>query len=599
MNQDGTYVLRLSASDQAGNSSHADISVVWDAVAPTVSLGADLIKASSFTLTPTVTNATTFQWSKVSGPGNVTFSSPQTKDTDVSADVDGVYVIRLTVTDAEGSSASDELSFDWQTTPPSVNAGSDVCAGVNSQKLLNATTTGAATYEWTRTAGPGQCTIASPNAEDTQVSCDTQGSHTFNLKVKNALNVEANDSLVLDVKGSGDIDCAGVVALPQPNGAMSGGLDTLRQPDGKLVVVGVGVVGGIDSYHLLYRLNADGSLDTSFGTNGMAYNPSSATKFEGLTQAARASNGKFYFSSTYNNAKFVLVAFNADGSLDTSYGTGGRFEFDFSTQPQESAFTIQNDNKIVFAGNYLRGVGFDSDTGVMRWEAASTTPDTTFGTNGFFNISEGKTTRPDRVKILSDGKILILGRTRGFSNEGLMHITRLTASGALDTSFNNTGTLLFFPAGYDGSYNRIADAAVLSNGKIVLSGIAANSISGLNYVFLGRLNDDGSWDNSFGSNGQIVTSIETYASDLGVQLVVQNDGKLLIASASPTMEASITRFNSDGTLDTSFANNGVRVISGLYGSLPNISVDGNGDIFVTGPMIVGSDMQTGLVKIFK
>jgi hypothetical protein len=192
---DGSYVLRLTVTDAAGNSAADELTLTWDATAPTVNAGSDLIAKTLTSLDATVTGATTYSWSKVSGPGAVTFGSASAEDSTVSADTDGAYVLRLTATDAAGNSAADELTLTWDTTAPTVNAGSDLTAKASAS--LDATVTGAATYSWSKVSGPGAVTFGSTNAEDTTVSADTDGAYVLRLTATDAAGNPAADELTL------------------------------------------------------------------------------------------------------------------------------------------------------------------------------------------------------------------------------------------------------------------------------------------------------------------------------------------------------------------------------------------------------------------
>jgi len=102
--------------DAAGNGNTAapQLSRTFDTVAPTVDVGADVTASFPTSLTPTVSGASTYQWSKLLGPGAIVFGTPTAANTTISADTYGAYVVRLTATDIAGNSAHDELAFNWQ-----------------------------------------------------------------------------------------------------------------------------------------------------------------------------------------------------------------------------------------------------------------------------------------------------------------------------------------------------------------------------------------------------------------------------------------------------------------------------------------------------
>ena len=110
---DGSYVLRLTVTDKAGNSAYDEMTLAWDATAPSVDAGTDKITNDLFTQDGAAQDAqsgiASYAWTKESGPGEITFGSANAEDTTVSASADGSYVLRLTVTDNVGNSAYDEM----------------------------------------------------------------------------------------------------------------------------------------------------------------------------------------------------------------------------------------------------------------------------------------------------------------------------------------------------------------------------------------------------------------------------------------------------------------------------------------------------------
>ncbi|HCL99315.1 TPA: hypothetical protein DHW59_00075 [candidate division CPR2 bacterium] len=115
---DDTYVIRLTATDAAGNSAFDEMTLVWDTAAPVVNAGTDKTDNAQVSQDATVTGATTYLWTKQSGSGTITFGTATAEDTTISADADDTYVIRLTATDAAGNSAFDEMTLNWDSSVP-------------------------------------------------------------------------------------------------------------------------------------------------------------------------------------------------------------------------------------------------------------------------------------------------------------------------------------------------------------------------------------------------------------------------------------------------------------------------------------------------
>ena len=122
---DGSYTIQSRATDNANNveTPGTGVTVAVDNTPPAVSAGGDKAANAVFTQTATATDATSgvasVSWSKVSGPGTITFGTPTALSTTISANGDGTYVIQFTATDAAGNSASSTMTLTWDTTAPS------------------------------------------------------------------------------------------------------------------------------------------------------------------------------------------------------------------------------------------------------------------------------------------------------------------------------------------------------------------------------------------------------------------------------------------------------------------------------------------------
>ncbi|MBU5612458.1 PKD domain-containing protein [Geomonas azotofigens] len=199
MDQDGSYLLRLTATDAAGNGASSDVTVVWDTTLPAVSAGAGRTAGSAFTQVGSVSDATatTLSWSRVSGPGTVSFGSPSAATTTVSMDQDGSYLLRLTATDAAGNGASSDVTVVWDSTPPSVSAGTSRTANAPFVQTGSVSDATATTLSWSKVSGPGAVAINSPSAASTTVSMDKDGSYLLRLTATDASGNSASSEVTL------------------------------------------------------------------------------------------------------------------------------------------------------------------------------------------------------------------------------------------------------------------------------------------------------------------------------------------------------------------------------------------------------------------
>jgi hypothetical protein len=211
----GTYTFRLTVKDNAGATASDDVVVTVNAAAnqsPTANAGTDktiTLPTNSVTLTGSGSDPdgsiASYSWTKISGP-SATIASPSSASTNVTGLVQGSYVFRLTVTDNQGATASDDVNVVVNAAAnqtPSANAGVDqtITLPANSVTLNGSGSDPDGTissYSWTKVSG-GAATIASPSAASTSVSGLTQGSYIFRLTVTDNAGASATDDVVVTV----------------------------------------------------------------------------------------------------------------------------------------------------------------------------------------------------------------------------------------------------------------------------------------------------------------------------------------------------------------------------------------------------------------
>lgn len=245
----------------------------------------------------------------------------------------------------------------------------------------------------------------------------------------------------------------------------------------------------------------------------------------------------------------LLVRYLAGGSLDTTFGTGGMVITSLSSGYDiANAVSLQADGKIVTGGH-------SSEHGwltVARYHADGS-PDTMFGQGSFAGVvttTIGTSASAKNIVIQPGGEIIAVGNSRTDDITGIT-IVRFEVDGTLDNSFGTQGVTTTIP---DPQSNRsIAfGVALQSDGKIVVGGYDDRDID---TAVLVRYNSNGTLDTTFGTSGIITETFGTAAAFWDV--AVQPDDKILAAGQTNGNGMLIARYNSDGTLDTSFANDGV------------------------------------------
>lgn len=318
-----------------------------------------------------------------------------------------------------------------------------------------------------------------------------------------------------------------------------------------------------------------GSLDLSFNTTGKVTTPvrfgadgsSVAIQTDGKIVVAGNSDttGVIFVGSNHD---FAVVRYNIDGSLDSSFGSDGIVTTDFvGTHDIGKSVSIQSDGKIVVAG--IANLGNDNNFAVVRYNMDGSL-DSSFDFDGklttdFFNNND----IAESVSIQSDGKIVVTGYTANSGNTQYEIATvRYNTDGSLDNSFDSDGKVTT-TIGLLSAYGTAI--AIQSDGKIVVSGGTMDSTTILQDFALVRYNSNGSLDNTFDTDG-IVTTDFGGPSDFAYTLAIQSDGKLVAAGESNNRDVfAIARYNTDGTLDNSFDSDGK--VTTAIGSWENCAYD--------------------------
>lgn len=364
------------------------------------------------------------------------------------------------------------------------------------------------------------------------------------------------------------------------------GRSVVLQPDGKIVVGGC-CYNGLDLEFALVRYNADGSLDAGFAVDGKL---STAFGEYGVGQSVTVqSDGKILLAGTsYNGTDedFALVRYNADGTLDTSFSGDGIVTTPVVGLRQDYALSVsvQPDGKILVAG-YSQNAS--QQFSVVRYNADGSL-DAGFGVDGIVTTILGWAV--DMV-VQPDGKILLVGGA-----DANFALVRYNPDGSLDTSFSDDGKLITDLGSTDGARS----VAIQPDGKILVAGysVGHNPYSSQDFAVV-RYNSDGSLDTSFSDDGIITTDFYGVYDD-GRSIIVQPDGKILVAGYSEygsTYELALVRYNSDGSLDTTFSTDGkVTTPVGNRSVGYSATVQPDGKIVVTGRSSDGSSTDIAVVR---
>jgi uncharacterized delta-60 repeat protein len=350
------------------------------------------------------------------------------------------------------------------------------------------------------------------------------------------------------------------------------------QRDGRVVVAGGRSDSGTSDDFVLARYTKNGALDRSFDGDGKA-----ATDFDGgvdwasdveiqrdgkLVAAGRSLLGE----KEADGADIALARYNRDGSLDPTFGEGGKVltTFEPSGIAGASAVLIQSDGKIVVGGR--AGGGVESDFALARYLPDGEL-DPGFGDGGrvitpISNVTDWLLA----LVVQPDGKLVAAGYSYERLSQGHIALARYNPDGSLDSRFDGDGVVVAtaLPVGMVGE-----QLLLQRNGRLLVAGIGG----------VARFNADGSLDRSFGVGGRAHSgNVEPYSA------AVQPDGKILVIGTVrtgrvPVGDFGVARLTPAGRLDMSYGRSG-SVVTGFSSGSDDQAVDGvllaDGKLVVSG-----------------
>jgi len=328
-----------------------------------------------------------------------------------------------------------------------------------------------------------------------------------------------------------------------------------------------------------------GCLDSTFGGVGFVHpHVGNADQYNVGQEVVVQADGKLVVASgrmdPATSFDIVILRYNADGSLDTSFGDPNssnpplRLGYTITTLSTASdtinGLTLQPDGKIVVCGS-ANGLGGESV--VMRYTSEGTL-DATFGNGGIVTLNFGKRVAAPNteVAVQADGKIVI-----GGSSDGRFAVVRLLPNGSVDLSFGSNGIVFANASGvktglsYGISLALQRVPAVTGEERIILGGHSKSSSQAIQKWALMRFKPNGVVDTGFGGGGIVKTDFSGF--DDGVHKVIIDSNNRIIAAGNTAsanfncggyvIDSAIVRYNENGSLDLSFG--GGKQIVDLYG----------------------------------
>ena len=377
--------------------------------------------------------------------------------------------------------------------------------------------------------------------------------------------------------GQPDPSFGGGTVLASQNAIFSG---VAARGDGSVVAAGGAA---------LAELSARGQLTSSSGAAGTARG------------VALQPDGKFVVvgGDASNSPGVSIERFNANGTPDAGFGSGGVVSTLARSRGQGNAVAIEPNGEIVAVGTATIPTG--TDQGYPGVALVRVNPSGHVDTSEVLDFLRFSTA--NAVAIQGDGKIVIAGSVRGDLQTTQVLAARFNANGSVDTSFASNGLFLNFYS-VNAAYSAAYGVAIQGDGKIVLAGSVLDGATGASALVV-RLNSNGAQDMSFHSQGFVKlpasASSTSYAGQPpypGALAATVVAGKIVLAGYYDNFtipQVSLWALNPDGSLDSGFGSGG-RVL-GPGGQATGIAPAPGGNVVIAGwsSGTAGWSSGTGLV----
>jgi uncharacterized delta-60 repeat protein len=329
--------------------------------------------------------------------------------------------------------------------------------------------------------------------------------------------------------------------------------DLVVQPDGKVVAAGLAYDAGIPHFAIA-RYLSNGSLDASFGIGGKVI-----TLIQNGSWAhaiALQHDGKILVGGMTENgtsSSFAMSRYLQNGMLDNTFGNGGIVISSFLNASSEIYdLKVLSDGRIIAGGRVDNG--FNIDFALARYLPDGSQDVSFAGGQVVFPVGPGNDFAQS-VEVQADGKILLAGTAFNGINHN-MAVTRFTNEGIPDFSFGTDGKVIT-AVGATESFG--FDIALQPDGKILFTGHMYNALPYRIDVAVVRYTNMGLQDATFGMNGIVVTDVAN-TNDDGVGVAVQNDGKIIVAGHTTNdgfKDFLLIRYLSNGVPDIEFGSHGI------------------------------------------
>ena len=423
--------------------------------------------------------------------------------------------------------------------------------------------------------GAGSVLIS--NVTNISVDCFERGGLDVAFNSPNGFAVQNNAA-----GGNGD-DFGNAVAVDSQGRILSAGSSTNNAGNTDMAV---------------WRFNGDGTLDTTFNGTGIVVHDNAAGGAgddSGNAVVVDSLDRILVTGSSTTSAgtrNMVIWRYAPDGTLDAGFSGDGIVSAAAGTgNASGKGITVDTQGRILVTGSTTNTAG-TTEMAIWRFNANGT-DDTAFSGDGMVSAAVGtRDASGNAIAVDSQGRILVAGSSRNSAGNTDMVIWRFTLNGTLDTVFSGDGVVVQDSAAGgngDDSGNAIA---IDSQGRILVTGSSKNTSGNMDMV-VSRFTPTGAPDTTFNGSGTVIQNgaAGSNGDDSGSGIAIDSQGRILVTGSSTNSAGNrdmvVWRFNADGTLDTTFAADGIMVHDNAAGGNADdsgsaVAIDSQDRILVAG-----------------
>lgn len=323
------------------------------------------------------------------------------------------------------------------------------------------------------------------------------------------------------------------------------------QEDGKILMLSYNLQ-VIDPIMITRRL-PNGTVDNGFGLNGQV-RTTFGFQYCDTYEIEQLSDGGILIAGMADGNS-AMLKLTENGSIDSTFGTNGRVIYSFgpSVGSRIRSLEIDQNERIIAIGEAYNYDNLSFDMAVVRFNSNGSV-DSSFGTSGNTKIDiQGHNDLASCSALLPDGKILIAGNGRDNEDNTNFAMTRLNPDGTIDLSFGNAGKVIrIINSDYNETFENLH---ILDDQSILAVGTSAGDFAIL------KFNPSGNSIQSFGNQGYTTIDFDDYQ-DNGFEILVDNENRILLGgygsdvAVGGLFHAALVRLTPDGQMDASFGTNG-------------------------------------------